>query len=104
MWQYQEYSELYHWGVKGMRWGHRKGKSDSDSTSNKKVNKKDMTPEEKKAHTKKCVKRGAAVVAGLGIAGVTVASLVKYGRMANRFGLAANDMRDIREMLEDLTI
>ena len=33
MWQYKHTDELYHWGVIGMKWGRRKGKATSGSSS-----------------------------------------------------------------------
>lgn len=33
MWQYNHTDELYHWGVLGMKWGRRKGRTTSGSSS-----------------------------------------------------------------------
>ena len=37
MWQYQNTDELYHYGVLGMKWGHRKNNKDSSLTSTRKT-------------------------------------------------------------------
>lgn len=54
--------ELYHWGVKGMRWGHRKGPKESSPQLNPKKQKKELTPEEKKARGKSRTKKALAAI------------------------------------------
>lgn len=58
--------ELYHFGVKGMRWGHRKAKSTSSNPSSGSSTKKVRTEEEKRALRKKVALGvlGAAALAG----------------------------------------
>lgn len=60
MWQYQNTDELYHYGVLGMKWGHRKATYTQNKMSNKSSNKKT-----KKMSTKKKIAIGAAVTAGI---------------------------------------
>lgn len=67
--------ELYHHGVKGMKWGHRKAKESSGGSS-KKATKKPLTPEQKSARRKKIA---IAAVALAGTAAVTTAG-VMYGK------------------------
>lgn len=67
--------ELYHHGVKGMKWGHRKAKESSGGSSRKSA-KKQLTPEQKAARRKKIA---IAAVAIAGTAAVTTAG-VMYGK------------------------
>ena len=63
--------ELYHWGVKGMRWGHKKGPKTSSNHQTTKQ-KRELTPEEKKARGKKIA---AGVLVGIGATAVTTAAI-----------------------------
>lgn len=70
-------NELQHYGVKGMKWGHRKKREYTSSQkasrrSNKDDKKANMTPEEKAARRKKALKIGAAAV------GTTLAAYGAY--------------------------
>lgn len=64
--------ELYHYGVPGMKWGHKRGPK-SPSKSNQTKTKKELTPEQKQARNKKIA---AGVLAGVGAA--TVAAVAVY--------------------------
>lgn len=64
-------NELKHYGVLGMRWGHKKGPSKPMSSKRSKTNK---SPEEKKRRFKKAAKVAALSLAVVG--GVAVAALV----------------------------
>ena len=64
--------ELYHYGIPGMRWGHKKGPKASSSQSKPKKQKKELTPEEKKARGKKIA---AGVLIGVGAMAVTAAAV-----------------------------
>jgi hypothetical protein len=61
--------ELYHWGIKGMKWGVRRYQNKDGTLTNagkkrysEDSGKKELTPEEKAAKRKKALKVGAAVV------------------------------------------
>lgn len=76
-------NELYHYGVKGMRWGHRKaqpvsgsrGRIHSTKSKYKQEKKAYKQTDEYKAKRAKYIKTGAAVVAVAGT--IAVASLAK---------------------------
>lgn len=63
--------ELYHYGVPGMRWGYKKGPK-SPTSQSKPKQKKELTPEEKKARGKKIA---AGVLIGIGATAVTAAAI-----------------------------
>lgn len=85
MWQYTPTEELYHWGVKGMRWGHRKAK-DSGGGTGKPKSKQDQIDELKsdmaKMKNKQKAKTAAKIALGtIGAAAVTTVA-VKTGKRA----------------------
>ena len=68
-------NEIKHYGIKGQRWGVRRFQNDDGSLKNKAKNKfktggpkqkKDLTPEEKKARTIKGFKIAGGILAGVG--------------------------------------
>ena len=71
MWQYQNTDELYHHGVLGMRWGHRKIRTSSSSNKNSKIKKGssaaiDKYFEETKKNTKiRMVGYGSKIIGNL---------------------------------------
>lgn len=99
MWQYNytpSSDELYHHGIKGMRWGVRryKNKDGSLTSAGKKRYKSDAekNPSEKKTGSEKTVKKHVsgkkvAAVAGLAVVGVGAAAvtktLISYNKLIN---------------------
>lgn len=70
MWKYNNFDELYHYGVPGMRWGHRRAKN------NVKTSKTPNHKNKQKWSTKKKVIVGATVTAGI-VAGVVGSKKIK---------------------------
>lgn len=56
MWNYNYSNELYHYGVLGMKWGRRKARGSSSTTSSRRKSKSDIHEDYKRAHSKKSVK------------------------------------------------
>ena len=84
MWLYTHYDELYHHGVKGMKWGVRKKEERSPARSTSKT--KNSDDSSNKNETKSKVKR--AVVIGAAVTATALAAygsyrLVKSGKMDN---------------------
>jgi hypothetical protein len=79
--------ELYHWGVKGMKWGVRRYQNKDGSLTS--VDKKELTPVQKKARTKKLIVAGAAVATTvLAVYGAKKISSIKAAtKQANRDAL-----------------
>lgn len=75
MTKYTQSTELYHYGVPGMKWGKRKGKS--ARKSNKRREKDPLEKQAQDAKRYKAVKVGAAVAGGIIVArgAVKVAAL-----------------------------
>ena len=73
--------ELYHFGVKGMKWGHRKQTTNFQRDSSENTNKR--TAEQKAARRKKAIKIGAAV-AGTALAVYGAYKLHGYIRGKNQ--------------------
>lgn len=71
--------ELYHYGVKGMKWGHRKSpvQTIKGASARRTKSKRELTPEEKAARRKKAIKVGAAV-AGTVLAAYGTYKLAQY--------------------------
>ena len=68
-------NELKHYGIKGQRWGIRRFQNEDGSLKNKAKNKfktgepkqkKELTPEQKKARTSKGLKIAGGILAGVG--------------------------------------
>lgn len=104
MWEYRYSDELYHYGVKGMKWGVRK-KQDHKSgrTSNKK---KDENKEKQKGLTdkqKKAIKIGAIAVAStlVVIGGYKVYK--KYNGKSYGIGLDKQDTSTVGSSLKSFT-
>ena len=78
MWQYNNTNELYHFGIKGMRWGHRKAKIMPNGhlrkERQKKVNRQDEAWKDVGRLT------GAFGLGGSGIAGSVVYNTLKANR------------------------
>ena len=81
MWRYQNTDELYHYGILGMRWGHRKVRETSDDIRTKKAktsNNSNNTKKQKKKLTKgQKVAIGTAAVAATLVAAYGGYKLVK---------------------------
>lgn len=68
-------NEIKHYGIKGQRWGIRRFQNDDGSLKNKAKNKfktgepkqkRELTPEQKKARTLKGLKMAGSILAGVG--------------------------------------
>lgn len=79
---YNDDNELYHWGVKGMRWGRRKAKQTSESSksvssnSSKSVSSNSEVEELRRQINSMQKRRAVGAVAKL--AGVSVAAVAAY--------------------------
>lgn len=88
MWRYVNTDELYHYGVKGMKWGHRKNSSSDKRSDNK-------------SESSKGKSTALKIVAGIGVAAlatVAVGAAVKYGKTAtNRIvnSIGSKPIKDI---------
>ena len=95
------HGELYHYGVPGMKWGHRK-KYVTDTDNDKKARletKKQPTQEEAKAKAVKGKKIALGVLAGIGAVGIGAAaaygiSKAKKGGKPKVSGFDADDVLD----------
>lgn len=92
-------NELYHHGVKGMKWGRRKKKtsaSEKETHAEKKARIKEQraneTPEEREKRVKKNIKKGAKITAAA-LAGITtsVSAMVGTRYVINNTDLAATN-------------
>lgn len=75
--------ELYHYGVPGMRWGHKRGPKITSPQPKQTKTKTELTPEQKQAKNAKGKKIAAGVIAGVGAVTVT-ALAVKYAKKQKR--------------------
>lgn len=96
--------ELYHYGVKGMKWGVKKAEYKQMNKQQRKAAKKAYleTPEGKKYQKKKRIKR--AIAGGIVAAGVaaTAIGLHKIGnKIANGIQETLDDLAYIQKMTED---
>lgn len=73
MWKYQNTDELYHHGVLGMRWGHRKARQTSSDVKTKKA----KTSSNNSSNTKKKMSKAKKVA--IGTAAVAAALAAGYG-------------------------
>lgn len=74
MWQYKHTDELYHYGVQGMKWGHRKSIGSEQKSDGK-------------SQASKNKSTAIKILAGIGIAAVAtvaVGAAVKYGKPATQ--------------------
>ena len=71
--------ELYHHGVKGMRWGVRR--QPQASVNGRRQRQMQMSPEDRQAQRRKRVKRAAAIGATVAIAGLAVYGGRKYNAL-----------------------
>lgn len=73
--------ELYHHGVKGMKWGVRRQMQ--TSINSRRQRQMQMSPEERQAQRKRRVKRAAAVGATIAVAGLAAYGGHKYKNLKN---------------------
>lgn len=82
MWQYTYSNELYHYGKKGMRWGHRKGPQEPTGVqkkSKKKVSASNKQKVSKGKETAKKVLKGTGKAVGIGALVAGTAALAVAG-------------------------
>jgi len=84
MWTYNYTDELYHHGVKGMRWGVRRYQNEDGSLTPAGKRREQMTPEERSARRKKIAK-GVAIGVGTTAAAAAAAAggYALYRKMKN---------------------
>lgn len=86
--------ELYHYGVPGMKWGHKRGPKVTSSQPKQKVAKNELTPEQKQSRNKKIV---AGILSGVGA--VTVAAVAVYATRQRKMTV----QRTMQRMMQNTT-
>ena len=73
--------ELYHYGVRGMRWGHRKAVPSAAGTARRAQN---MTPEQQSAIRKQRAKKAAVIGATVAVAAVGTYGAYKVSKIRSK--------------------
>lgn len=92
--------ELYHHGVKGMKWGVRR--QIQTSMNSRRQRQAQMSPEERAAQRKRRAKRAAAVGATIAVAGLAAYGGHKYKILKNEMGEMNRKIEFGKQMTEHL--